>query len=64
MNTAKTCIECPKPIHPERLAVSPRAKTCSAACSVKRKNRHSSEGGTRCHRRQRAKAKGELKQNF
>ena len=57
MNTAKTCIECPKPIHPERLAIRPQVKTCSAACSINRKNRHRSEASTRCHRRQHAKAK-------
>ena len=51
------CIECPKPIHPERLAVNPRVKTCSATCSANRKRRHRSEAGTRCHQRQRAKAK-------
>ena len=53
------CVECPNPIHPERLAASPRAKTCSAACSFNRKQRHRSQAGTRCHQRQRAKAKGE-----
>ena len=51
------CIECPKTIHPERLAAIPQAKTCSATCSVNRKRRHSSQGGTRCHQRQRARAK-------
>ena len=48
-----TCIECPKPIHAERLAAIPQAKTCSAECSAKRKRRLRSEGATRCHRRQR-----------
>ena len=51
------CIECPKPIHAERLAAIPQAKTCSATCSAKRKRRLRSEGATRCHRRQRAKEK-------
>ena len=64
MNTAKECIECPKPIHPERLAAIPQAKTCSAACSANRKRRHRSEAGTRCHQRQRAKAKGAPGKNF
>ena len=52
------CIECPKPIHPERLAAIPQAKTCSATCSANRKRRLRSEAATRCHRRQRAAAKG------
>ena len=39
------CIECPKPIHPERLAVNPRVKTCSTACSANRKRRHRGEAG-------------------
>ena len=56
MNTV-TCIECPNPIHPERLVFRPKIKTCSAACSINRKNRHRREASTRCHRRQRAKAK-------
>ena len=57
MNAAKKCIECPKLIHPERLAAIPQAKTCGATCSAKRKRRLRSEGSTRCHRRQRAKKK-------
>ena len=51
------CIECPRPIHPERLAAIPQAKTCSATCSANRKRRLRSEAATRCHRRQRAAAR-------
>ena len=31
-----TCTECPRTIHPERLAALPRAVTCSSGCSRKR----------------------------
>ena len=31
-----TCLECGKPIHPERHKALPNAKTCSAECSKAR----------------------------
>ena len=51
------CIECSRRVHPERSAVHPQIKTCSAECSAARKRRLRSEAGTRCHKRQRAKEK-------
>ena len=36
------CAECPNPVHPERLAALPNAKTCSAACTRVRQLRSKS----------------------
>ena len=49
------CIECPKMIHPERMAASPMAKTCSLTCSVNRKRRMQNEASARYYQRKREK---------
>ena len=52
-----TCTECPRTIHPERLAALPRAVTCSSACSHKRQLRHMAAGSKKAHARKRAALK-------
>ena len=41
------CAECPKEIHPERLAARPNAITCSAECTKNRQARHRSQSAKR-----------------
>ena len=52
------CSECGKPIHPERLAAIPAAKTCSMPCSDKRSKKRQAAGSRRAKaKRQSAKRK-------
>ena len=51
MRERMKCKECPKDIHPERLAAIPQAVTCSRECSQKRKLRLRVEGSVRRHAR-------------
>ena len=51
------CAECPKPIHPERLAALPNAKTCSAACTRVRQLRSKAASSLKAHRKRRAALK-------
>ena len=52
-----TCAECPNPIHPERLAALPNAKTCSAACTRVRQLRSKAASSLKAHRKHRAALK-------
>lgn len=61
---AKCVIEgCGKKIHPERLAMNPRIKTCSPACAYELVKHHRRESAKRSNRNKRkaAKAKGKSK---
>ena len=55
------CAECPKEIHPERLAARPNTITCSAECTKNRQARHRSESSTRAHKKRRAEVRGKGK---
>ena len=58
-----TCTECPRTIHPERLAALPRAVTCSSGCSRKRQLRKMAEGSNQAYHRRRAREKAAELQN-
>ena len=59
-----TCTECPRTIHPERLAALPRAVTCSSACSLKRQLRHMAAGANRAYHKRRARDKAEKARGY
>ena len=46
---AKKCAECPKEIHPERIAAIPQTVTCSAKCSKARQLKHMRAGSKNSH---------------
>ena len=48
-----TCTECDRPVHPERLAAIPHAKTCSSACTELRQKRLQAATSLRTHRKRR-----------
>ena len=51
------CAECPKEIHPERLAARPNAITCSAECTKNRQARHRSQASKRARSRRVSEAR-------